>query len=397
LRTFYVNAAFGFPEDLLRRVPIHAVLFHTKFLGVRWSIPQFRRCLARCAYLKTLDCPKIALPQDEFLNTDVLNEFINDFGITHVLTCAEEKDWPTIYDRVDREKVRLRTVLTGYIDPLTVARVARLKRDGEPRDIDVGYRAWRAEKWLGELSQHKVWVAERFAAMATADSLRMDISLEDKDVLAGDDWFRFLLRCKATVGAEGGASVLDRDSRIRAAVGEYVKGRPDANFAEVRDACFPAGDHAIRLLSATSRHFEACQTETLQFLVEGHYSGILQPWRHYVPVKKDYSNVREALQVLARPESVALITSTAYREIVESDRWTYPTFVRDVEQSFLEPQPDRAEAPRNQWREMAIFVMICILDLGAWLLVIVEATLFRNHKLRLLTKRALIALRMREG
>ena len=103
--------------------------------------------------------------------------------------------------------------------------------------------------------------------------------------------------------AEVGASVLDKKGEIQRKVGEYLKSHPDATFEETKTQCFPADDHRLGLACISPRHLEACATETLQFLVEGTYNGILQPWRHYVPIMKDYSNVSEALNILYRPGS----------------------------------------------------------------------------------------------
>ncbi|MGH9960192.1 MAG: hypothetical protein ACREBC_24225, partial [Pyrinomonadaceae bacterium] len=88
----YVNVAFGFPERLIRKLDIDTVIFHTIFLGMRWTPSVFRRRIEECSYLRTLNCVKIAMPQDEFLNTDLLNDFIVDFGVTHVLSCAYAED-----------------------------------------------------------------------------------------------------------------------------------------------------------------------------------------------------------------------------------------------------------------------------------------------------------------
>ena len=145
----YVNVALGFPERLLRRIEIDVVIFHTIFLGMRWSPEIFRRFTAECFYLKDLDCIKIAMPQDEFINTELLNDFINEFGISHLLTCAYDSDWSSIYDKIDRKKVKVQTVLTGYLDPETLAKIEQKKQQVRNRDIDVGYRAWKADYWLG--------------------------------------------------------------------------------------------------------------------------------------------------------------------------------------------------------------------------------------------------------
>lgn len=336
-RYIYVNVAFGFPWNLLRKVRIAGVIYHTKFLAMRWSPSIFQERTALCAPLADLDVPKIAMPQDEFIHTDMLAEFLARHRITHLFTCAEEADWRKIYGRfLDFTRTKVRTVLTGYIDERTRIRVDRMKRRARQRAKDIGYRAWKAAYWLGEHGQNKVRVAEVVGAAAECRGLSLDISQRDQDVLSGDDWFRFLLDCRATVGVQGGASVLDHDGSIKATVEDYVKEHPDKSFEEVRAACFPGRDHELGLACISPRHFEACMTETCQILVEGHFNGILEPWKHYIPVKTDYSNVDQALDALQDRERTEQMVRQAYRDVVGSGRWTYRTFVRETEATVFD-------------------------------------------------------------
>jgi hypothetical protein len=361
-RAVYINVRLGFPERLLRNLDIDVVVFHTSFLGMRWDPDIFKNFMKKCAYLKGLECIKIAVPQDEFMQTEVLNDFINDFGVTHVLTCAEESDWRVIYDRIDRESVSFRTVLTGYLDSETVERVSNL-RNGTPKDIDIGYRAWKAEYWLGEHGMHKVRIAEIFDQAANRRGLKTDISLREEDVLAGDAWFDFLLRSRTTIGAEGGASIIDRRGDIKMATDNYLAEHPGASFEEVRDNCFKNEDQKLGLTCISPRHLEACMTGTCQLLVEGRYNDILRPWRHYIPVKKDYSNIEEALDKIRDGGLIAEITSRAYEDIVASGRWTYNKFVGEIEDAII----DYAMAKGNRSTGIRTSLALLWLDLRDFL------------------------------
>lgn len=331
---FYVNVAFGFPEELIREIHIDVVIFHTIFLSMRWSVELFLEKTALCSYLKTLDCVKIAMPQDEFIRTELLNDFINDFGVTHLLTCAEEKDWRNIYHRIDFDKVQVRTVLTGYVDTFVVKKVSKIS--GIYRNIDIGYRAWKADYWLGEHGMLKVRIAEIFESAAKKRNLISDISLSEKDVLSGFSWFEFLLRCKAVLGVEGGASVLDRDGSIKAKVENFLRIHPDASFEETRQACFADEDNRLALACLSPRHFEACITKTCQILVEGAFNGILKPDIHYIPVKPDFSNMDEVFSKLRNESYIKVLAENAYRDVIASKRWTYEAFVEEIERDIIE-------------------------------------------------------------
>ncbi len=46
----------------------------------------------------------------------------------------------------------------------------------------------------------------------------------------------------------------------------------------------------------SSRHFEPVGTKTCQILIEGHYNGVLVADEHYIAVRKDLSNIADAVQ-----------------------------------------------------------------------------------------------------
>ena len=77
-----------------------------------------------------------------------------------------------------------------------MARIARLAEGAGARTIDVGYRAWRPEYWLGRHGLLKGQIADAVAKAAPAHGLTTDISLDERDTLLGDDWYRFLLRSR---------------------------------------------------------------------------------------------------------------------------------------------------------------------------------------------------------
>jgi len=183
---------------------------------------------------------------------------------------------------------------------------------------------------------HKVWVADIVKKEAQGLGYHTDISLKASDVLAGDKWFEFLLRCKTTIGVEGGASIIDKDGKIRERVNMYLSQHPYATFHGVKRECFPYEDNKLGLACISPRHLEACATETCQLLIEGKYNDILIPWKHYIPIKKDYSNIDGVLELIRDQNKCRTIAKEAYKDIVESKKWTYPAFIRHIEASLID-------------------------------------------------------------
>lgn len=373
-RTIYINVAFGFPEQFLQGLKIDAVIYHTSFCGMRWSETVFHQFTALVEWLNDHPSLKIAIPQDEFTKTDLLNDFLSDCRVDYVLTCAYESEWAAIYGDLRSSRVRFKTVLTGYLDDHTVRRARRFIKPLAQRSIDISYRAWRAAYWLGEHATHKVRVGEVFQEAGAARGLNVDISLDDSATLLGDDWLRFLADSRATVGVEGGASILDRDGSIKKRVDKYVRENPRATFEEVREACFKNADNKFALTCLSPRHLEAVATKTAQILVEGEFNGILVKDRHYIPIKPDYSDVEQALDKLADDELVQQMVDTAFREIVEPGRITYRAFVKEIEREILD-----VEAPARTGRDsLRKRLTLAFRDWVNWRLIEVEVKLIQE-------------------
>jgi len=334
-RTAYLNLAVRRRVPAwVRRVRWDLVVFHTSYLATyRWTpdgAPWLRR---RSQPLRGLGRVRVALPQDDFLRSDLVGEVMEELGVDHVFTPVPESERAQVYRRMDLDRVRFHLALTGYLDDDETARmVAITEQVGEAgRDLDVGYRAWHAAKWLGRHGQLKTEIARVFRERAPATGLSVDISTDDADVLYGDDWNRFMARSKYTIGVEGGASILDRDGSLRAKVYEYELDHPDASFEEVEAACFPGRDGELKLFAVSPRHLEACVSRTCQVLVRGEYNGVLEAGRHYIPLEPDFSNLDEVLETMRRDDRRHAIAEAAFEDVVRGGRWTYRGFVAEVE------------------------------------------------------------------
>jgi hypothetical protein len=375
-RWFYLNVAASTVPRSLSRVSFDAVVFHTTFLSQRWSPALFARRVAGVRPLKEVHAIKVALPQDEFIHTDILCDFINEFGIDHVFSVAPPTEWPEIYSTVDFRKTKLSQILTGYLDEKTVARIASLARSAPPRTIDIGYRAWRAAAWLGRHGYLKTEIADRFQELARTHGLAADISTRDRDTLLGDDWFRFLLRSKYTIGVEGGASILDRDGSIRLRTDQYVKEHPDASFSEIEAACFPGVDGSFKLFAISPRHLEACATRTCQILVEGTYNGILTPGTHYIELKKDLSNMEQVLDSVGRDDLRAELTENAHRDVVLNEHYSSRAFANEVVEKALRSSHGEHAASLGVCSRI-VWLWMRLEETRAWATVALRQHLFR--------------------
>jgi glycosyltransferase involved in cell wall biosynthesis len=344
-RVFHANALVRPVPGWMRRIPFDAIVFHTSFLSsLRWG-PQVDETLrARALELDGLPGVRAAMPQDEFLRSGALCDFIRDARVDVVFSVSPASEWPKIYAGVDRERVRFEPTLTGYLDERTLARIDEIVRETAERPTDVFYRAGAERPYLGRHGLLKTGIAEAGEREAATRGLTSDISLDPGATLLGDDWFQALARSRWTLGVEGGASILDRDGAIREATMRYVAEHPNATYDEIEAACFPGRDGELALFAVSPRHLEACATRTGQILVEGAYSHVLEPGHHYLPLKADLSNLGDLLEQAKDEALRTRLTEAAHRDVVSTGRYTYRGFVEQVDDVLL-AGPERRDSP----------------------------------------------------
>lgn len=329
----FSNHQFLYLNSLRPNVPRYiqdfnpdVVIFHYTFMSQRSVPSDFEEQRRRLDYLKQSPARKVVIAQDEQTRSDLLSDFVNDFGVQVVLTPAPASEYSKIYRGVDFEKVTFKTVLTGYVDESAVRKTARLAKRHHGRPIDIGYRSWDPWPFYGRHGRLKGEVGHVFAARAPEYGLKCDISNDYRDAIVGDAWFDFLLNCKYTIGVEGGTSIIDRDGSIATRTFEYMRAHPDASFEQIEAACFPGLDGEFAYYAVSPRHFEAVMTRTCQILIEGEYGGALEAGKHYIPLKRDFSNLDDVLATMKRDDVRQRLVEQAYQDVIASERWTYGAF-----------------------------------------------------------------------
>jgi hypothetical protein len=205
---------------------------------------------------------------------------------------------------------RLRCAVVGIpntgLDPL----LFRPETPSAERSIDLGYRAEDPDLYIGHTERRDI--AEYFRSNADRLRLRVDVSLDRRCRLAGRDWARFLDRCKGQLGTEAGGDFFELTDETRLNVNQYAASHPDAGFPEIWDRFFRNYRDPVPIRIMSGRNVEAAGTRTVQLLFEGAYDGYFQPDEHYIPLKKDFSNVDEALGKFRDEAYCRRVSTNAY-------------------------------------------------------------------------------------
>jgi hypothetical protein len=109
-----------------------------------------------------------------------------------------------------------------------------------------------------------------------------------------------------------GSSLLDPVGDIQRNIRLHLSANPETSFEELEFAFFPNQDEIHEFTAISPRVLEAGLLGSGQILVEGDYSGIVKPWEHFIPIKKDASNFDEV--------SAAMMDISAVQKMIKNCR-----------------------------------------------------------------------------
>ena len=190
------------------------------------------------------------------------------------------------------------------------------------RTIDIGFIGDVYGHFIGDVERTRL--IRHFQEHGAEMGLRCEIR---SGRLPRHQWVEFLQRCRGIIGAESGTYYLDRTGTLIPEVLAWCRLHPEAPFEEVR-ARFFAGraiEHSGKAIS--SRHFEPIGTRTCQLLLDGDYNGILEADEHYIAIRKDLSNLAEALERFGDEGYRAAMADRAYEHVLANH--TYRHRIRD--------------------------------------------------------------------
>ncbi|MBM3996942.1 MAG: hypothetical protein FJ303_22745 [Planctomycetes bacterium] len=285
--------------------------------------------------------------QDEYDMTDAVRDAIERLGINIVFTCVPESSVARVYSPGRFGNVRFVNVLTGYV-PFDIHDV-KLSKPMRERPIVIGYRGRRLGWWYGDLGQEKLIIGQRMKEICSERNIPADIAWEEADRIYGDDWFRFLANCKATLGTESGANVFDHDGTLSLEIKQALLANPDLTYREVHDTFLRDREGEVDMNQISPKIFEAIACRTALVLFEGQYSKVLEPDKHFIPLKKDFSNIDDVLARVSDDACLEALTARAYRDIVESEHYTFETYVDVFDRAMEEAWKDRPMRRPGPW------------------------------------------------
>jgi len=272
---------------------------------------------------------KVVFIQDEYRQVNHMVKQLAYLKMDMVFSCFPAAEVHYIYPASELPETSIYTNLTGYIPErlLAIQNIPDMKQ----RPLHVGYRARRLPYWYGELAYEKWNIVEQWQMHTRHAGLKTDLSYLDKDRIYGRGWAQFMQSCKTMLGVESGASVVDFTGELEHQIDIWQMRHPHDLFYSVQAKFLREHEGRYHLNQISPRCFEAIMHKTVLVLYEGRYSDILIPDRHYITLKKDFSNIAAVLAKVNDDNFLQAMADCAYQEIGLNPKFYFSSFVKEFD------------------------------------------------------------------
>ncbi len=313
--------------DFIKDIEYHCVILGSTCLCNCHFPLMLSKTLKQYAFIKDSNAFKIAMPQDDYDCSAILERWLLDWNIDLLYTVCPQH-WDVLYPNLALTK-KIRLGYTGYVSDKMIERGRHLK-PFESRTIDVSYRAAKLPPHFGVVGHLKGVIGDVFLANTSDEGFVVDISTHPKNIIHGDKWLDFIENSKFTLGSNSGSSLLDPEGEIRFKVERYLAFNPKATYEEVRDACFPMEDGKWIFTAISPRNIEAALLGTVQICTPGSYSGIMFPETHYIPFEPDGSNIRDVVAMMRDTYKVKRIAAACKEAFLSVKELRYSYHVQEI-------------------------------------------------------------------
>lgn len=329
-----VNIYLGFPK-ILNKYSFSVIVLHYSLFGSQ----PFKLTKEAKEYVKnSKNSAIVAFFQDEHQYCPERIALINILGIRCIYTLVEPAFHDIVYRRLSNVS-QIITYIPGYVSENMENIGKTFFKPNSSRTIDIGYRGRELSTFMGKGAFEKVDIAHRFLEFNKSFSLNCDIETSEDERIYGDDWYRFLANCRGVIGVEAGATIFDLDGNIYRSYKELESKNITVTYEDLGTAVdLTQYEDKIFYRTISPRHFEAAALKVCQILYEGHYSGILQPMIHYIPLKKDFSNFSEVMEIFQNHEKRQNIEEQAYTDLIISEKFTYQKFIQEFDQMLQQSE-----------------------------------------------------------
>ena len=308
-----------------------AVVIH---FSVRVSIPGFHIYKPLLDAILELKCIKAIFIQDEYEFVECTRRFLDLYKPNIVFTSIPNESVDKIYPKYRYPYTIFKNNLTGYTGDQD--RYSKYRLTYQNKKITFAYRGRELPPYYGQLGFDKYNIGIDVADYCRANNIPHDISCKVEDRIYSESWLEFLGSSIATLGTESGSNIFDETGSFKSLFDEAKDLNPDIDNRKFYDKYFSKYEDYVKMNQISPKFFEAISLNTLLVLYKGNYSDVIKPGIHYLELEKDLSNIQEIIEILKDQSKVEKITSQAYKDVIESEKYSYKRFISDFDSLLLQ-------------------------------------------------------------
>jgi hypothetical protein len=276
---------------------------------------------------------KILFIQDEYDHTNKAKKIIGESGFNLVFTSVPTASIERIYPKNEFAGIIFVNNLTGYV-PVDLCCATNTFIPPSKRSLVISYRSRSLPLRYGRLGIDKVEIGRFVKKYCRLNGISSDIAWNEEARIYGDDWYNFLCSAKSMLGSESGSNVFDWDGSLEDEIEHYKIQHQNASDEEIYQELVASRELDGLMNQVSPRIFEMIAARTVMVLFEGTYSNVIVPYKHYFPLKKDFSNIRDIFNYLKDAEAIDRMVNQAYEDIIQSQNYSYKNFIEMIEENI---------------------------------------------------------------
>lgn len=329
LSTYSINRAFFMHADVHSSAAVDMSRFDAVCVhySVRLPFDEFSPVISQA--LQTYNGTKFLFIQDEYDHTHRAWHWIKLLGFHLVFTVVPEAGIKRIYPPAEFPVTRFVTNLTGYVPPALPEAASVIPPS--QRSLVIGYRGRPLPLRYGGLGFEKVAIGKMVREYCDQRGITSDIAWTEDARIYGPAWIEFMRSCRAMLGSESGSNAFDWDGGLQSRLDAFAARHPHATDIEIYEQVVKPVELDGVMNQVSPRIFEAIAARTVLVLFEGEYSGVVQPDLHFIPLKKDGSNLDDVFRKLEDSAYVDSMAERAYQHVIGGGQFSYSAFVAMVD------------------------------------------------------------------
>ena len=332
------DASFKLPS-YIKNYPFDLIILNSSFLCNVFTRKRTRFTYKYFSFLSESDAFKVALPQDDYYCSDVLDRLLIDFDINLLVTVLPQhvSQLLPLFSSSSRKIIK---GYTGYLSERMIKNANKFYIERSKRDFDLVYRASSNPSFPNKLAYLKANLG-RIIEHNINKKYHVDINPPKNDFLNGLDWWSFLANARVTLGSNSGSDFIIRNHNCE----QYLTNKKISN--EKKISYIDHEDKNKNMTALSPRNIEAAILGTTQSIVSGDYGGLFIAGEDYFELDDGLAKVDELNHFLGDYELQERLAASAKEKILDTKELRIESLIENIMIHFREEADDFSKSSGN--------------------------------------------------